>query len=77
MNKTNTEFGGLRDPKAKIWWIAYPKYSQDGPFTIDELKEKVQAKILDSNTLVWCHGWKDWKRAGECGELASFIPSSS
>ena len=77
MNKTNSESAGLRDPKAKIWWIAYPKFSQDGPFTIDELKEKAQAKILESNTLVWCHGWKDWKRAGECGELASFVRSSS
>jgi hypothetical protein len=77
MNKTNTESAGSRDPKAKIWWIAYPKFSQDGPFTIDELNEKVQAKILESNTLVWRHGWKDWKRAGECEELVSLLPSSS
>jgi len=76
MNKTITESAGSRDPRAKIWWIAYPKFSQDGPFTIDELKAKVQAKILDADTLVWCHGWKDWKHAEECEELVPLLSSS-
>jgi hypothetical protein len=77
MNKTNAEFADSQGSNAKIWWIAYPKFSQDGPFTLDELKGKVQAKILEESTLVWRHGWKDWKRAGECEEIASFLTTSS
>lgn len=43
--------------------------SKQGPFTLDELKEKG----LKRDTPVWCHPMPDWKPAGELPELADLF----
>jgi hypothetical protein len=43
---------------------------QQGPFTVDELKEK----CIQRNTLVWAEGMSDWQTADSIQELSGIFP---
>ena len=40
-----------------------------GAFDIEELKQQT----INSNTLIWKEGWRDWKKASQISELQAHI----
>ena len=44
--------------------------AQAGPFTLTELRDKVDAGTLTASTLAWQDGMADWQAAGSVDDLA-------
>ncbi|WP_171595846.1 DUF4339 domain-containing protein [Marinifilum caeruleilacunae] len=49
-------------------WYYVENGDRKGPYPANELKGKIQ-----KDTLLWCEGMKDWKRADEISEFKSFF----
>lgn len=48
---------------------------QVGPMPVADIKQKVQAKEVSRDSLVWCEGMANWTKAGEVDELKSIFAS--
>ncbi|MDA8083494.1 MAG: SPFH domain-containing protein [Nitrospiraceae bacterium] len=46
---------------------------QEGPFTLDILKQKVASGVITGETLVWRTGMKEWTAAGQVPDLAGLF----
>lgn len=47
--------------------------AQAGPFTLDQVKQRIAAKKVAKSTLAWTKGMPDWKAAGEIPALAGLF----
>ena len=45
----------------------------EGPFGIDELRERIAAGHIDHTTLVWSDGMSDWQPLASVPELATLV----
>ena len=61
-------------PNDKTWHIAVDG-SQQGPFSIGDLKPLAESKKLNHNTLVWKEGMANWQKASELTELKPILGS--
>jgi membrane protease subunit (stomatin/prohibitin family) len=44
-----------------------------GPFTLDQLRERAATGAVTRASLVWAPGWAAWRPAGEVGELTALF----
>lgn len=61
-------------PQAKSYFIAV-NGQQEGPFPVDQLKQKASSGQVSRDTLVWAEGMSGWTKAGEVGDLSSIFAS--
>ena len=59
-------------PKETVYFVAV-NGKQEGPFSIDDLKDKINKGIFDKETLVWKEGMINWEKAGSTNELLSLF----
>jgi membrane protease subunit (stomatin/prohibitin family) len=62
-------------PQAAAYFVASGG-QQTGPFDMNNLQQKVEAGVVDRNTLVWKTGMASWMKAGEVDELNSLFHHS-
>ena len=55
------------------YWLYTAQQETTGPFTVDELREKIGAGLLDSNTQVCPEGTETWTRAGDVEEIKAVL----
>ena len=59
-------------------WMVSENGQQQGPYTLDQMKQMVQEGRLSPAALVWTPGmseWKPWKQASELGETTTATAS--
>jgi membrane protease subunit (stomatin/prohibitin family) len=57
------------------WHVAINGQSQ-GPFTLPQLQNGIQAGQIDRSTLVWCTGMSNWLPAGEVAQTAGLFAAA-
>jgi membrane protease subunit (stomatin/prohibitin family) len=62
-------------PGGKSYFVAL-NGQQQGPFPVDQLRQKASSGELGRDTLVWAEGMAAWTKAGEVGELSSIFASA-
>jgi predicted Zn finger-like uncharacterized protein len=60
-------------PEAGEDWYAAIDNQQVGPLSIAELKEKVNGRLIDANSLVWCQGMEYWQPLQELPHLQQLL----
>lgn len=60
----------LPQPTQEKWYVA-DNAKQTGPFTIDEVRQKIQTGLVTRDTLVWAASLPSWKAAQQVQELAA------
>ncbi|MBC02751.1 MAG: hypothetical protein CMJ34_05525 [Phycisphaerae bacterium] len=55
------------------YWLYTAQQETTGPFTVDELREKIGAGLLDSDTQVCLEGTETWMRAGDVKEIEAVL----
>ncbi len=48
-----------------VWYVRPPAGGQFGPAPTDAMQEWVEEGRVTPDSLVWCEGWPDWRRADE------------
>jgi predicted Zn finger-like uncharacterized protein len=57
----------------KHLWHLVIEGQKQGPFTTDQISEKIQDKIIDEKTYIWKKGFKNWEELGTVSELNSLL----
>ncbi len=60
-------------PEAGEDWYAAIDNKQVGPFSLAELKEKLNNRLIDANSLVWRQGMEDWQSLQELPQLREIL----
>ncbi len=68
--------GGGGPEAAKIWHVVIDK-EQEGPYTIEEIKVKVDAGVVKPDTLGWREGMEDWTDISQIEEFKGFFPEAA
>ncbi|OQY44710.1 MAG: antifreeze protein [Anaerolineaceae bacterium 4572_78] len=61
-------------PQTAQFYVAIDD-KQAGPFSMDEIKQKINKRVITRETLVWKQGMKNWTKADMSLELSSFFAS--
>ena len=56
-------------------WHLFIGNQTEGPFDLDEVREKLAQGLIQSDAFVWCEGMDDWKKMNEVEEF--LLPSAS
>ena len=56
-------------------WHLFIGNQTEGPFDLDEVREKLAQGLIQSDAFVWCEGMDDWKKMNEVEEFLQ--PSTS
>ena len=59
-------------PRGRQYYLALDNRPQ-GPFGIDEIRQKKTDSVLTAETLVWASGMKDWVAAGQVQDLQHLL----
>lgn len=51
--------------------------AQSGPFTVDQVKQKIAARQVSRETLAWIDGMANWAPAGQVPQLAGLFDSNT
>lgn len=62
-------------PNAATWHAAINGQSQ-GPFTLVQIQNAIQAGQVDRATLVWCNGMGNWQPASEVAQTAGLFAAA-
>lgn len=57
------------------YFISTDRVSQEGPFSLDQLKKKLFTKEISANTLVWRRGLDEWLPLVSVAELVQLLDS--
>ncbi len=70
MTKNITKKGStyIPTPYEKMYYYAKDKKPQ-GPYSIEEIEDKIEQGSIKSSTLIWASGMKEWQRADSLKEL--------
>ncbi|MBU1219694.1 zinc-ribbon domain-containing protein [Myxococcota bacterium] len=64
------------ETSGKEWFVVLDK-DQEGPFTRDEIKEKIASGLVKHDTFTWKEGQADWKEISKIPELSDLLPAVS
>ena len=73
----NKKHSYIPTPYEQMYYYALNKQPQ-GPYNIDEIEQKIENKEINSSTLMWASGMKEWQKASSMEEIKeifkNFIP---
>jgi len=64
---------GAAEAELAVWHVGITATQQAGPFTLSQMRHRVQVRELSPETLIWKPGMAGWVKASEVGEVASFF----
>ena len=53
-------------------WFVYVEDHHEGPFTVDEVQQKIKQGAIRADQFVWCEGMQDWKAMTEVSDFSGF-----
>lgn len=56
-----------------VWHVGLTATQQAGPFTLSQMRFKIQGREITAETLIWKPGMAGWVKASEVGEIATFF----
>ena len=59
-------------PQVKNYYLAI-NGQQEGPFGLDEIVQKFNDHLIDTNTLIWRNGMSKWCKLSECIDFENLI----
>ncbi len=59
----------LEEEKRENWFYTLDGQSQEGPVSLNTMRERISAGKIDKNTLVWCPKLDEWSKAGSIEDL--------
>jgi hypothetical protein len=57
-------------------WHLFIGNQTEGPFDLDEVREKLAQGLIQSDAFVWCEGMADWKKMNEVEEFLQPMAST-